>query len=268
MALFQCFWPMMKCGRDEEAMVSYMRNLERRATIRRASMPRNIYPLKKIRSERWQLVEDLGIPKSPTQEESHKRPSLRGAANRLIASMRIGKSNFSVEKARRLLLSDWLKEMLIPFLPYRLKGSEWTKIFSTEEDGELSHAYHCCAQHPGPSVLLVMDTHRHIFGAFVDTTWELQPRLHYFGNGECFLFRALPEFEAYRWSRDNGHFMLATKDSIALGGGGHFGLWLDGELEHGSSHECSTFNNAPLAGEEEFEVVAVEIWAFKGEGLW
>ena len=173
-------------------------------------------------------------------------------------------NNFSVEKAR-LLLSDWLKEMLIPFLPYRLKGSEWTKIFSTEEDGELSHAYHCCAQHPGPSVLLVMDTHRHIFGAFVDTTWELQPRLHYFGNGECFLFRALPEFEAYRWSRIMATLCLRQKTRLPSVAAAILGSASDGELEHGSSHECSTFNNAPLAGEEEFEVVAVDL-GIQGRG--
>ena len=37
-----------------------------------------------------------------------------------------------------------------------------------------------------------------------------------------------------------------------MGGGGHFGLWLDEALEYGSSNASQTYGNAPLGSEESF----------------
>ena len=28
--------------------------------------------------------------------------------------------------------------------------------------------------------------------------WEIQPRLQYYGDGECFIFRSMPELQAHR----------------------------------------------------------------------
>ena len=259
----ECF----ACGMTEEAMVNELRNYERRATIRRGSMPGGNLSMRRIRSERWNQVELLGMPKSPNPKAKAHEASIKGAGQRLIATMRFGKwGEAEVELARRMLLSPWLKESLNNFLPFRLRQMEWVKVFSTDEHGGLSSLYQRCREHPGPSVIVVMDTGRHVFGGFVDSTWELQPRLQFFGNGECFLFKALPQLEVYRWTRKNGHMMLAARDSLALGGGGHFGLWLDSELEHGNSNESSTFDNLPLGSAEEFEVVSVEVWGFEEKG--
>ena len=45
-----------------------------------------------------------------------------------------------------------------------------------------------------------------------------------------------------------------------MGGGGHFGLWLDEAFEYGSSGACETFGNPPLARDESFRVLKVEFW--------
>ena len=52
-----------------------------------------------------------------------------------------------------------------------------------------------------------------------------------------------------------------------MGGGGHFGLYLDAALEWGSSHTSETYANPPLAGSLEFRCVKVEAWGFHGHGF-
>lgn len=42
---------------------------------------------------------------------------------------------------------------------------------------------------------------------------------------------------------------------------GHYGLWLDDNLEHGVSATCPTFGNEPLSDDgKKFEVMGVELW--------
>lgn len=41
---------------------------------------------------------------------------------------------------------------------------------------------------------------------------------------------------------------------------GKFGLWLDGDLNHGGSHPCETFNNEALSPKEEFLIRDLEVW--------
>lgn len=42
---------------------------------------------------------------------------------------------------------------------------------------------------------------------------------------------------------------------------GHYGLWLDDNLEKGISSTCLTFGNEPLSDEgKKFEVMGVELW--------
>ena len=49
---------------------------------------------------------------------------------------------------------------------------------------------------------------------------------------------------AWGWKRCEGqrndYFMLSGPQSLALGGGGHFALFLDGELLHGTSGMSET----------------------------
>uniref|UniRef100_A0A672KMS6 Oxidation resistance protein 1 n=1 Tax=Sinocyclocheilus grahami TaxID=75366 RepID=A0A672KMS6_SINGR len=53
-------------------------------------------------------------------------------------------------------------------------------------------------------------------------------------------------------------------DSLSFGGGGgEFGLWLDGDLYHGRTHSCKTFGNQMLSKTEDFYVQDIEIWAFE-----
>ena len=51
----------------------------------------------------------------------------------------------------------------------------------------------------------------------------------------------------YRWTAANSYFVISAKDHLALGSGGHFALWLDSELLHGSSGPSQTFANPCLS---------------------
>ncbi len=45
-----------------------------------------------------------------------------------------------------------------------------------------------------------------------------------------------------------------------MGGAGHWALYLDADLLHGTSGECDTFGSHCLASAEEFRVLQLELW--------
>jgi TLD len=92
----------------------------------------------------------------------------------------------------------------------------------------------------------------------------------YYGTGESFVFAAdnSSEIDVYRWARSNHYFQLSSQDFLAVGGGGHFALWIDREITRGSTAQCSTFDNPPLVSGSDlvdglsvdFEIVVLEVW--------
>lgn len=75
-----------------------------------------------------------------------------------------------------------------------------------------------------------------------------------------------PHMVAWHWHRRpddvvNSFFMYACHDSIAVGGGTDFALWLDADLEHGHSGPCDTFGSPGLGSEEDFGLGHLELWA-------
>ena len=130
----------------------------------------------------------------------------------------------------------------------------------------------------GPSVLLILDSDGYVsallaivfsmdsflflqlFGGFASARWSPEP--HYIGSGECFLFRLVPQIDVYHWTHRNDYFMLCSNDSIAMGGGGNFGIWVDSSLLSGTSSKCATYNNELLSKKPDFEIRGIELWGF------
>ncbi|PKI83749.1 oxidation resistance protein 1 [Malassezia vespertilionis] len=122
-------------------------------------------------------------------------------------------------------------------------------------------------------VISVRDAHGNVFGAFVNEPLKIAP--HYYGNGECFLWktvrRRLPcppseltepdlhpdmAVEVFRWTGKNDYMVLSEADYFSVGGGdGRYGLWLDAALERGLSARCPAFNNHVLCNNVESDAV-------------
>ncbi|XP_064195187.1 nuclear receptor coactivator 7 isoform X1 [Anguilla rostrata] len=162
-----------------------------------------------------------------------------------------------------LLLQTAQIEKLAYHLPARTQGYPWQLVYSTAVHGtSLKTLYRNLADLDCPVLLVIKDRDNQVFGAF--STHPFRVSEHCYGTGETFLFSFSPEIKVFHWSGENSYFVKGNIDSLQLGGGGgHFGLWLDADLYHGSSSTCSTFRNQPLSAEQDFTVQDLEVWAFQ-----
>ncbi|KAF2242185.1 TLD-domain-containing protein [Trematosphaeria pertusa] len=218
------------------------------------------------------------------------------------------------------LLSRALAEEIRLLVPPRLQlVDEWKLAYSLAQNGvSLATLYQKCEDYRGKRggfVLVVQDGSGGVFGAYLSDAPH--PSSHFFGNGECFLWRAhvlpaLPDFsnlppppsadttnavrmttiahstksgtlspphsqqasrsgsstperirfKAFPYSGVNDYMIFCEQGYLSVGGGdGHYGLWLDDNLENGVSSTCPTFGNEPLSDEgKKFEVLGVELW--------
>ncbi|KAI9839738.1 MAG: oxidation resistance protein 1 [Sclerophora amabilis] len=91
------------------------------------------------------------------------------------------------------ILSRALAEEIRLLIPPRLQLVEnWTLAYSLEQDGvSLATLYKKCAEYQGTRggfVIVIRDGDGGIFGAYL--TDPPKPSPHYYGTGECFLWRA------------------------------------------------------------------------------
>jgi len=226
-----------------------------------------------------------------------------------------------------LLLSEaGVLEQVVVWMPRRHSISQWTLIFSTNLDGYSLGTLYRKASRRGPLLLFARDTAGGLMGAYIAD--DLRPplsghslgeaahgtnpgdNLAFYGRGETFLFELLPMGHlpplldgsappqvsvcAYRWSGADDLFVCSAHDFLAVGGGGgHYGLRLDSDLQHGRSGASATFNSPPLGfsplppkacalplsrsadgaaqvsqGDSRFfELAAVEVWSVDGWAL-
>ncbi|XP_077635029.1 TLD domain-containing protein 2 isoform X2 [Crocuta crocuta] len=117
-------------------------------------------------------------------------------------------------------------------LPPRVTGHSWSLAFCTSRNGfSLRSLYRQMEGHSGPVLLVLRDQ-----------------------DGQVF-----------KWTGRNSFFVKGDLDSLMMGSGsGQFGLWLDGDLYHGGSHPCATFNNEVLARREQFCIKELEAWVLSG----
>ncbi|CAM6099530.1 unnamed protein product [Calypogeia fissa] len=113
----------------------------------------------------------------------------------------------------------------------------------------------------GPTILVVRDFHKRIFGCYASEEWKVSGRSY--GTGECFVFQLVPDLKAYKWTRTNSIFMFSNLDVLATGGGDHYSIMLNSDLLTGYSGACETFGSPPLASSEDFDISAVEVWGFQ-----
>ncbi|KAI1901929.1 hypothetical protein AGOR_G00039480 [Albula goreensis] len=168
----------------------------------------------------------------------------------------------NLSEPSNLLQADQI-EKLARNLPPRTIGYPWTLAFSTSKHGmSLKTLYRTMQGQDTPMLLVIKDSDGQVFGALASEPLKVSDG--FYGTGETFLFTFCPDFEVFKWTGDNMFFVKGDMDSLAFGGGGgEFGLWLDGDLYHGRSHSCKTFGNPMLSKKEDFFVQDIEIWSFE-----
>lgn len=153
---------------------------------------------------------------------------------------------------------------LIAEIPLRYRQSPWKLVYSTQRDGISMQTMLRSAQGKAPTVLVVRDMEKAIFGAFCSEPWKLSSR--YYGTGETFVFQLHPREVLWHWwwkkaaQQQNDFFMWGSREAVAVGGAGGYALWLDSELSSGISRNSITFGNDSLSTKEEFRIGAVELW--------
>lgn len=162
-----------------------------------------------------------------------------------------------------MLLSEKTRSILFAALPVIVQGRKWMLLYSTWRHGiSLSTLYRRSMLWPGLSLLVVGDRNGAVFGGLVEA--PLRPsKKRYQGTNDSFVFSNVSGHPViFRPTGINRYFTLCSTDYLAMGGGGHFALYLDGELLNGSSSSSETYGNPCLAWSSDFEVKEVEMWGF------
>ncbi|KAJ7945402.1 oxidation resistance protein 1-like [Quillaja saponaria] len=163
-----------------------------------------------------------------------------------------------------ILLSQRTRNALYASLPALIHGRKWMLLYSTWRHGiSLSTLYRRSALWPGLSLLVVGDRKGAVFGGLVEAPLRPTNKRRYQGTNNTFVFTNISGHPTiFRPTGANRYFTLCETDFLAIGGGGHFALYLDGDLLNGSSSFSETYGNPCLAHSEDFEVKEIELWGF------
>ncbi|KAH8926239.1 TLD-domain-containing protein [Atractiella rhizophila] len=181
-------------------------------------------------------------------------------------------------------MDEDLADAIRPNLPGRSRlERDWTIVYSSEQHGISLHTLYnrvkSETRNDGQGnglVLAVRDTSEHVFGAFVNEGFKLSR--DYYGNGECFLWKAVPfdskdfrvgsSVKCFRWTGHNDYMILSDSTMLSIGGGdGKFGLWVDSNFDKGFTATCPCFNNEVLCAvgseapsQSSFDILQMELW--------
>lgn len=193
------------------------------------------------------------------------------------------------------LLSPKLGEEIRQHIPSLLQiNHTWHLLYSVEQSGTSLHTlYANCEPKYGENmnrrkgyILVVQDTHKNIFGAYLNDHLRCLDGKYYYGNGDCFLWKCekgkmkhldTDSSTAEKTTSDNDDDELVLKvfpytslndfiiysnnEFISVGSGdGKFGLWIDSNLEIGASDAVDTFGNEPLSDRRKFHILGLEVW--------
>ncbi|XP_019459667.1 PREDICTED: oxidation resistance protein 1 isoform X2 [Lupinus angustifolius] len=162
------------------------------------------------------------------------------------------------------LVSDSIRKVVYDSLPTLIHGRKWMLLYSTWKHGiSLSTLYRRSMLWPGISLLVVGDRKGAVFGGLVEAPLIASNKRKYQGTNNSYVFTNISGHPViYRPTGVNRYFTLCTTESLAIGGGGHFALYLDGDLLNGSSSVSDTYGNPCLAHSQDFDVKEVELWGF------
>ena len=185
------------------------------------------------------------------------------SASEMLSRLRFkDQPNFDEEGS---LLDEDEQTLVWQWIPARQRVKKAVLVYSGKRHGynlhtlyrlsdEIRHKYAHRKGFECASLMLIKTDKQELIGSYTSTAWRHYDR--YFGNGECNVFRIRPRPRRYRWqpSRD-ALMMLGSVRSLSVGAEGGPAIWIDDDLQQGSTCECETFGSPPLTTVEEIEIV-------------
>lgn len=154
------------------------------------------------------------------------------------------------------------------WLPDWAQGDYLNCIFQASKHGyNLRTLYRKC-ELTELLILVIRSRDHSVFGAVVISDLKDRHNNTFFGSGETFLFTLKPNSQCYYWTAESDLILRANDEELIVGsGGGQFGLWLDGDLDRGSTATCSSYSNPPLTGNNiiDFKCAAIEVFSITWE---
>jgi hypothetical protein len=149
-------------------------------------------------------------------------------------------------------------------LPIICQLCQWKMVYSlTTHGASVETLILNSRKHSVPQLLVVRDEQGTTFGALITDPLRAQDKEKYYGGGDnsVWTFKS-GKLQFFSWSQLNNYFLLTSRESIALGGGGSFALYLDSDLNKGSSGCCDTFQSPCLSYRENFSCMSCELFCF------
>ena len=145
-------------------------------------------------------------------------------------------------------------------LPRRFQNSNWNLLYQMSIHGVSTQVLFSLTADQRPLLLLIKTNYGEAIGSFLSTGFTLSD--NFYGNGEIFVFKLQPTFEAYHWdpSSENKSFIFTSLENITIGGGGTSSIFIDRNLLKAFSEPCSTFHSPSLTSQQHFEVHEMEVW--------
>ena len=180
-----------------------------------------------------------------------------------------------------------IRSNLAAWLPLSLRLATLELVFSTNVHGRTLERFysHVSDFKHTVTVVQILDRPDAVVGMFASQAWRSSSQVY--GDGECFLFRASPDAQCFKWrpASGSGHhqeqdddksvalleqFMVGRPNFISMGGNedGSCGLRLNEDLTRGESAAAVGFGNeGPLIeGLSVFNVGLVEVYRLKQLG--
>ena len=100
--------------------------------------------------------------------------------------LREHKLRLSTKRQSDILTEDMLVQ-LGACIPPVMRTCEWDVAYKLSADGTSMQTFYSKLKHYNPTIVVVQDTHRCLFGAYTTEGWHRDD--HFYGTGESFVFK-------------------------------------------------------------------------------
>lgn len=195
---------------------------------------------------------------NPVQDQLLNQNNLQKEQDSFQDSLSQSFTDYQLTIKSKILSQQHFTTLLNHMPPITQNAAKTKLLYSLERHGtSLKTLVKNCTE-TGPNLILIRTDSNCILGVYTSHDLGVQDQ-HYYGNGSCFLFC---DSDVYPATGRNNYYILNNASMLAFGGAkdGKFGLWVDGDLEHGHLDYCDTFENRGIGP---FTILELEVWGFE-----